>query len=769
MRLLVLASLFALAAHPPTAATAAADVRGTVYDPMRAPIAGARLVLTSAEGTPAESTLTDERGTFSIAAAPGHYVLTVIAPGFREGTAAVRLTTTATVDVTLAIAGIEEAVTVTAPSPYQSAFTRTATKTATPLLNVPQSVTVVTRALMQDQMMVSVGDVMRYVPGITVHQGENNRDQVIIRGNSSSADFFVDGVRDDVQYYRDLYNLDRVEALKGPNAMIFGRGGAGGVVNRVSKAAGPRASRELTVQGGSYGHKRVTAGMNQPLNNKVALRLDAMFEDSDSYRDFVGLTRRGFTPTVTIAPSDRTTVTLRYEFLTDRRIADRGITSSQNRPVDVPLSTFYGNPDLSRVEADVHMTSATVEHRRGNFTIRNHTHVANYDRFYRNFVPGTVSPAGTQVALSAYDNRTGRLNVFNQTDLTRLLQTGRVRHTLLAGAEFGRQETDNFRQTGFFGGTAASILVPYSNPTITTPVTFRQNATDADNHLVATVAAAYVQDQIDLAERVQVVGGVRVDQFRLRYHNNRNGDTLTRPDTLVSPRTGLVFKPAAAVSIYGNFSVSYLPSSGDQFSSLTIITEQVKPEYLRNYEVGVKWGAPSGLSITTAAYRLDRTNTRSTDPSDPTRIVQTGSQRTNGYELGLNGRVATRWTVAGGYAYQHAFVTSATTAATAGAQVAQVPHHTLSLWNNYQLHPRLGAGLGVLHRTQMFAAIDNTVVLPGYTRADAALFVTLTPQLRLQANVENIGNTRYYVNADGNTNITPGCPRALRVGLTARF
>ena len=200
-----------------------------------------------------------------------------------------------------------------------------------------------------------------------------------------------------------------------------------------------------------------------------------------------------------------------------------------------------------------------------------------------------------------------------------------------------------------------------------------------------------------------------------------------------------------------------------------MITEQVKPERFNNYELGLKWDVLPTLSLTTAVYRLDRTNTRSTDPNDPTRIVQTGSQRTEGLNLGVNGSLTPAWTVAGGYAYQDAFVTSATTAAAAGAQVGQVPHHTLSLWNNYQIHPRLAAGLGIIYRSDMFAAIDNTVMLPGYTRADAAAFFSLTRRVRLQANVENLFDTLYYVNADNNTNISPGFPRTLRIGLTTLF
>jgi catecholate siderophore receptor len=159
----------------------------------------------------------------------------------------------------------------------------------------------------------------------------------------------------------------------------------------------------------------------------------------------------------------------------------------------------------------------------------------------------------------------------------------------------------------------------------------------------------------------------------------------------------------------------------------------------------------------------------STDPNDPGRIVQTGSQRTNGYESGVNGQITSAWRVAGGYAYQDAFVTSATAAARAGAQVGQVPHHTVSLWNNYQLHPRLAAAVGVVHGSDMFASIDNTVTLPAYTRADAAAYFSLKKGLRLQANVENLFDNRYFVNADGNTNISPGAPRTLRVALLAAF
>jgi len=747
-----------------------ASLRGTIVDATGAPVAGAFVTVVSDRDHATATTTSDLRGDFSISIPAGPYALGIAAPGFVDVSEhlAASASRPQSRRFVLQIAGVREDVTVSAPVARREPVITTATKTPTPLRDVPQSITVVDKELMNEQLMTSIGDVVRYVPGITLHQGENNRDQVIIRGNSSSADFFLNGVRDDVQYYRDVYNLDRVEALKGPNAMIFGRGGAGGVINRVSKQAGFEPIHELSVQAGMYGDRRVTGDLDQPLGQAVAFRLNGMVEHSDSFRNFVGLDRYGVTPTVMLTPKANTIVTFRYEYLHDARVADRGIPSRNGRPVDVDIATYYGDPDASRVGADVNLATATIEHRAGRMTIRNHTSFGDYDRSYQNFVPGAVTADARLVSLTAYNNATARRNLFNQTDLTYALETGRVRHTLLAGAELGSQLTNNFRNTGFFNNTAASILVPLASPTISTPVVFRQNATDADNRVRATVAAVYAQDQIELSRYLNVVAGLRFDRFDLEYHNNRNGDTLTRPDDLVSPRVGVVVKPVAPLSLYSSYGVSYLPGSGDQFASLTVVSKQLEPEKFENYEVGAKWDALADLAVTAAVYRLDRTNTRATDPNDPTRIVQTGSQRTSGFELGVNGRVAPVWSVAGGYAYQHAFVTSATAAAAAGAQVGQVPRHTLSLWNNYRIRPRLSAGLGLVYRSDMFATIDDTVTLPGYVRADAAGFFTLTDRLRVQMNVENVFDRTYYANADSNTNISPGYPRTLRVALTVR-
>lgn len=664
------------------------------------------------------------------------------------------------------------AVTVSAPAlpAYTVQRSITATRTDTPLRDVPQAVTVVTQELIKDQAMQGMDDVIRYTPGVGVSQGESHRDNPILRGTASSADFFVNGLRDDAQYKRDLYNLERVEVLKGPNAMIFGRGGGGGVINSVTKEAGWEPVREATLQAGSYGNRRVAVDVGQGINETVAFRLNSVFERADSYRDQVELERYGINPTLTIAPSAQTRIKLGYEYFKDNRTTDRGIPSFQGRPSNADRATFFGNPDLSAWEATKNAFSATVDHDTdAGVHIRNSTLYTDVDKFYQNVYPGAVNGAGTQVNLSAYNNSTPRRNLINQTDLIYTLQAGAVKHRLLAGAEFGRQESKGFRNTGFFNNTATSISVPFATPTVFTPVTFRQNATDANAESTASVAALYVQDQIELSPQWQAIAGLRYDNFKLDYRNNRNGQELSRSDNLVSPRVGLVYKPVAPLSLYASASVSYLPYSGDQFTTLDVTTQTLKPEKFTNYEVGAKWDVRPSLALTAALYQLDRTNTRATDPINPTLTVQTGSTRSRGVELGMTGNITPAWQVTGGYAYQDAYINSDTNAARAGTQVALVPRHSVSLWNKYQMTPAWAAGLGVIYQDDSFAAINNQVTLPAFTRVDAAVYYKISKDWRAQLNVENVFDRRYFPTANGNDNITPGSPRAVRVALATNF
>jgi len=744
---------------------------GTVCDANHAAVQGAEVSVISTGFS--KTVRTDETGSFAISLPRGDYAVNATASGFERTTARVRVMegTHQSIEMMLAIAGSTDVVTIMASDSvgYQAESISSATKTVTALRNTPQSITVLPTERLRDQSMTSISDVLNYVPGVSSHQGENNRDQVVIRGVSSSADFFLNGVRDDVQYYRDLYNVQRVEILKGPNAMIFGRGGGGGVINRVSKEPQSSPLREFTIQGGSFSDRRFTGDVNQPLGKIAALRMNGLYEGAESFRQFVNRRRYGINPTMTISPSSNTHINVGYEYFYDRRTADRGIPSFMGRPADVPISTYFGNPNDAYAQARVNLLTGAIEHQYARLNIRNRTMLGDYVRAYQNYVPGAVNSTQTLVALTAYNNSTKRRNVFNQTDVTFYVSTGGVRHVLLAGTEFGRQLTDNFRNTGFFNNISTIVQVPFGDPVISTPVTFRQSVTDANNHLKTNLAATYVQDQVEISRQLQAIVGVRFDHFDLHFRNNRNGDDLRRIDRLISPRLGIVYKPVTTVSIYATHSISYLPSSGDQFSSLTVVTQQLKPEEFRNYEVGIKWDARRNLSVTTAAYRQDRTNTRATDPNDPTRILQTGKQRTRGVETELSGAITRAWTLAGGYAYQDARITNATTAALAGAIVPLVPRHTFTLWNKYHLSSRLGLGLGIAHRSDVFAAIDNKVTLPGYTKVDAAAYFRIAEKWKLQAHFDNLLNGKYFLNADGNNNISPGGPRSVKVSLIAAF
>src|SRR5688572_14141632 len=403
---------------------------------------------------------------------------------------------------------------------YLADRSRTAMKTDTALIDVPQSVTVVTRDLIQDQLMQSLADVARYVPGAGMAQGEGNRDTIILRGNSSTSDFFLDGVRDDVEYYRDLYNLDRVEVLKGPNAMIFGRGGAGGVVNRVSRQANWDSVREVSLQGGSWDARRATFDLGEAISDGFAARITGVYEDSGSYRDGFELERKGVNPTVAFALGEATVLRLSYEYYDYDRVADRGIPSltdndvlTVDRPFRTDESTFFGDPDQSPTYATVNQGSVTIDHAfNDDVRLRNRTVYADYDKFYQNvFAGGAVDPDSGLVALSAYSNQQLRENFFNQTDLTFSSETGAIGHEFLVGMELGEQTTDNLRMTGLFNGTDAAFLVPATDPNVSVPVTFAPGATDNNNHGRATIAAAYVQDQIRLSSNWLAVLGLRYD------------------------------------------------------------------------------------------------------------------------------------------------------------------------------------------------------------------------------------------------------------------
>jgi catecholate siderophore receptor len=660
---------------------------------------------------------------------------------------------------------------------YGAESTSAATRTDTPLRDVPQAVTVVTERQIDDQAMRSIGDVLRYVPGTMIGQGEGHRDQITIRGNNSTADFFVDGLRDDIQYYRPLYNLQRVEVLRGPNAMIFGRGGGGGVINRVTKVPLFEASIGASASVDTFGAWYADADVNQPLSDSIAARLNAVYEEFANHRDVFEGRLIAVNPALRFLPGSDTGIGLSYEYVDDERVVDRGIPSENGLPLRGFRDTFFGVEGVNQMDFTGHIVRGTIEHQfTPDLTLVSRLLYADYDKSYRNAfaaTPVTTTGGIRRVGIEAYFDAFQRENLFSQTDLVWNVATGAVEHTLLAGFEYGHQDSANQRVNGFFdsgvptsqGGRRTTVNL--SDPVIIPPITFRAGTGQRSTVSDADILAFYVQDQIEFGP-VELIAGLRYDRFDLTVSDLFAGTTFDRTDNLWSPRLGLIFHPIEPVSIYASYSRSYLPQSGDQFNSLDLSLANLEPERFDNYEIGVKWEPRPGFLLSAAAYQLDRTNTRAAGPN-PGEVVLTGEQRSRGIELEASGQIAPNWQVSLGYALQDAEIRRTTTAAPAGRQVAQVPKHQVSLWTRYDFTPRIGAGLGIHHQSESFASISNAVVLPSYTRVDAALFFRLTDRIEAQVNVENLLDESYFPTAHNDNNITTGAPITARGTVRVRF
>jgi catecholate siderophore receptor len=675
---------------------------------------------------------------------------------------------------------------------YNAKRSSTATKTDTELRDVPQAISVITQDQIKDQSVQSIADAVRYVPGVQSSQGEGNRDALVFRGNATSGDFFADGIRDDVQTYRDIYNTDRIEVLKGPNGMIFGRGGAGGAINRVTKEAGWDAVRELTLSLGADDHKRISGDYDQAINDSVAFRINAIYEDSESYRNGVELKRYGINPTVTIRPSDKTKITLGVEYFKDEHVSDRGVPSQttvagaasvtnphfNRRPFNIgDDSQFFGNAKLSQNETETNAFNAMIEHAFDNgLTARNRLRYADYDKYYQNvFASSPVNLAG-KVQLSAYRDDTDRENLINQTDLIFDAKTGNINHKLLVGMELGKQETENVRRQPTVGSDSlgAAGLVPASNPFVSSAsfaAIARNRKSDAD------IMAFYVQDQITLTPQWQAIVGLRHDKFEAEHKDLRINQKFDTTDNLLSPRAGLIFKPIENVSLYGNYSLSYVPRAGDQLVDLTLATSSFDPEKFINTEIGAKWDINANLSLTAAIYKLERQNVAIVNPANPTGSnILVDGQETKGLELSISGSITDNWSMFGGYAYQNGEITkqqgTGATAILKGAELAQTPDHTFSLWNRYDFNDTWGAAIGVISRSDMYAqspTASQSTLLPGYTRYDAAIYGKFSEKIRLQVNLENLTNKEYVLYAHNNNNITPGSPITGRATLVYDF
>lgn len=653
---------------------------------------------------------------------------------------------------------------------YKADDTATATKTDTPLIDVPQTVSVVTRARIDDQALRSMADVLRYVPGTTVGQGEGNRDQITLRGQNTTADFFLDGVRDDVQYYRSLYNIERVEILKGPFALIFGRGGSGGIINRVQKTPSAdllRATAEGSVN--SFGAWDVAADVNAPVADNAAIRINGFYEELNNHRDRFDGKRYAVNPYVAV-DLGAWKLGLSYEYVNDDRVTDRGIPSvatgagQPNRPVRGQRDTFVGVPGINRAGLEAHIAKARLDGELAdNLDLSTTLLYGDYDKYYTNvFANGPASSDNGTVVLSSYTDPTTRRNFIVQSNLVWKFALGDVGNTLLGGLEYGDQRSANQRRNG----TLSNSVFDLANPVYPT-VQFGALARDTRSDV--TVLSVYAQDQIAFGDHVDVVVGLRYDRFRIEGTDfiGSAPRPFSRTDEKVSPRLGLILKPRENMSFYGSFSRSFLPRSGDQFLSLTATQSNLAPERFTNYEIGAKWDIRPELSATLALFQLDRTNATTPDPNNVAATINIGGTRTKGVEAAVTGRIAPGWQTSAAYSYQDAKLRG-----NGFVRLGQVPRHQASLWNRYDVNPRFGVGLGVIHQSSQYAAIrtvPTTTRLPGFTRVDVALFLKASDRIDVQLNVENLFDESYFSDAHNNNNISTGAPINGRLTLRVKL
>lgn len=659
---------------------------------------------------------------------------------------------------------------------YNPSSASSATKLDAPLRDIPQTVNVVPQELLRDQGVLSMEAAMKSVPGVGLSHGDGQRDQVTLRGFSAISDQFIDGMRDDALYFRDLSNIERIEVLKGPASVLYGRGSSGGLINRITKKPGIDRS-EITAQFGSRKQRRAEVDLARAQDTgNIAFRVTGAIERADSYRAGQFLERDALAPSLSFKLGAATTLLLQAEHLSDRRVTDFGIPSYHGRPVDVPASTYYGaanSRDNDYSHSEVTAYGFVLEHRLNDrISLRNAFRHYDYTLDRNNTLVGAVNEA----ALTASLNRTnlGRKENgwFNQTELSQKAWLGGMAHQFLYGVEFGKQDKDQVNRSQ--AGIATVSLFQPVPPVLPFRVTA---APGTDNRGIMTTGSAYLQDLVSLTATWKALVGVRYDRFEQETRERRVGQpNLGRTDRAWSPRAGLVYQPTSDQSYYAAFSKSFQPSA-ENFA-LAANNAQIAPEETTNRELGGKFDFLDGaLSATASLFRLERTNIKSTDPVT-NRLLPIGVQRTDGLELTLAGRVARYWQVWGGYAFLDARITESPALDNSdnvikrvpiqGKRATITPRHSANFWVTRSFGSQWRAGAGVNAVAQRFANPGNTVALPGYATLDAMVGYQAAG-LELQLNVTNLLDRRYIVSGHGsspNLNL-PGAPRSAM--LTARY
>ena len=655
-----------------------------------------------------------------------------------------------------------------------------ALKTPTPIVNVPQSLSIITDDEMLKKSMRSVGDIIRYTPGVNTSQGEGHRDAVVFRGVRSTADFFQDGARDDVQYYRSLYNIEQVEILRGPNALLFGRGGTGGALNRVTKKAmiGSDA-RTVNVGMDSFGAFDLAADVNMDLSDTMALRLNVHSDTLENHRDYYDGDRLGFNPTLRMQLSADTTLDLSYEHIDHERFIDRGIPTANNEPVKAFAGIVFGDKDNNIHTVEASVFRATVSHvfsdtRKGNLSVTSNS----FEKMYQNTYAASHTADSGVVTMDGYHDPTERDNFIVTGSLVNELIIGNTTHTVLTGFESIDTENSNFRYNTYWTSKDCSVSgYDQESFNITDPMDFTVTAgglptaveytnpcslkTDTETDI--SVTSFYIQDQVDLTDNIVLVLGGRHDTFDVTVDDIKNGTSASREDSEFSPRMGVIFKPRDAVSIYYSYSESFAPRSGEQYKKLTGGApgsgETLRPDYFENTELGVKVDLSSDLSLT-AAYFDSEADKAGYDGSSAEYIVERGLV-VDGIELELKGRVNDNLDVTFGYTSMEG--------KNGTKDAREIPETMYSMWANYEVNPKLGWAVGIMHQGESLIKDGGSQILPEYTRFDAAVYYMISDDFSLQLHMENLTDELYFPHSHSTHQASVGRERNFRLSLQRNF
>ena len=646
----------------------------------------------------------------------------------------------------------------------------TALKTPIPIIDVPQTVSIVTDDEIRKQGFREIGDIVRYTPGVNTSQGEGHRDAVVFRGVRSTADFYLDGVRDDVQYYRSLYNLEQVEILRGPNALLFGRGGTGGIINRVTKKA------VLDDQFGSFDMGADTFGAfdfavdyNVSTGEKSALRINFHSDTLENHRDFYDGDRYGFNPTLRLEISPVTTLDLSYEHADHERFIDRGVPTLNGEPVEAFEDIVFGDTDtnLQTLRADIYRANLSHEFSetsKGNLVVQ----YSDFQKLYKNYYASGYSGGDTFTA-DGYLDPTERNNLILSGNVVNEFQTGSVKHTLLVGAEIIDTENENYRYNTFFITTEDDNEVF----NITRPINFGVNAAGVRTYNDFTadlksstesdieVTSIYIQDQIDVTDNLKVLLGGRLDNFDITVRDIKNGTSESREDEEFSPRAGVIYKPQENISLYVSYAESFLPRSGEQFKKLDANAARLDPDVYESTEVGVKWDIRPGLSFTASYFDSEQTiATRDSDTGENSEIV---GLQVDGIELELKGQVTEKLSLAIGYSDLDGETAK-------GGEPREIPEYTASLWATYEVSDRFGLGLGITSQGESNIKNDKPgLILPDYTRVDFAAYYDVADDLSIQLNVENVTDELYFPHSHSTHQASVGEPLNARISLRKTF